>query len=113
MEDLPVLMTKLKEIAGQWHPLGIRLHFTPGALIDFPPAIQDDPTLALQELLTNWLQRTDPPPTLESLAEAVGGPVIGNELLARTLLEQRADFPSVQTRDIGQYLPPKLVYSVY
>ena len=96
MEDLPVLVTKLKEIAGQWHPLGVQLLFLPGTLDGFPPAIQAVPIRALQELLTHWLRRTNPPPTLEALSQAVGGPVIGNELLARTLLEQRKDFPSVR-----------------
>ena len=95
MEDLPVLVTKLKEIAGKWHLLGVQLKFSAGTLDGFPPAIQADPIRALQELFTHWLQRMDPPPTLEALSKAVGGPVIGNELLAGTLLEHREDFPSV------------------
>ena len=95
MEDLPMLVVKLKEIAGKWQLLGVQLKFSTGTLDGFPPAVRADPIQALQQLLTRWLERTDPPPTLEALAEVVGGPVIGNELLARTLLKQREDFPSI------------------
>ena len=101
MDDLPVLVTKLKDVAGKWNPLGVQLNFTPGTLSGFPPAVQADPIRALQELLTRWLERINPPPTLESLAEAVGGPVIGNELLARTLLQQKAGFPSLLAERTG------------
>ena len=101
MEDLPMLVTKLNEIAGQWHPLGIQLKFLPGTLDGFSLIIQAVPIRALQELLTHWLRRTNPPPTLEALSQAIGGPVIGNELLAMTLLEQRKDFPSVRGGQTG------------
>ena len=99
MDDLSVLMVKLKDIAGVWNLLGVQLKFLPGALNGFPPAIQAVPILALQELLTRWLQRTNPPPTLESLAEVIGGPMIENEFLASTLIEQRAYFPSQAGHD--------------
>ena len=101
MEDLPVLMTKLTEIAGRWNPLGVQLKFSPGTLNGFPVAIQGDPILALQELLIHWLQRKNPPPTLETLSQVIGGPVIANESLADTLLQERAGFPSVQAREAG------------
>ena len=99
-----MLVRKLKDIAGKWSPLGVQLNFTPGTLDGFPATTLADPIKALQELLTRWLQRTDPLPTLEALAKAVGGPVIENELLARNLLEQHSDFPSIhegQTGDCG------------
>ena len=99
MQDLSVLMTKLTGIAGHWNLLGVQLKFLPETLKAFSPDIQAEPIKALQELLTRWLQRTAPPPMLESLAEAVGGPVIGNELLAGTLLTGRADLPSAQARE--------------
>ena len=101
MADLPEFMIKLADLAGIWAILGVELNFTPGTLRAFPPAILADPKQALQELLRRWLERTSPPPTLEALAEAVGGPVIQNELLASTLLERRRDFPSIQARESG------------
>ena len=97
MKDLRVLVKKLKNVAGRWNLLGVQLEFAPGDLEAFPPAVQDYPIQALQELLTRWLKMTKP--TLESLAEVIGGPVIGNEGLAKSLLEERADFPSVQAND--------------
>ena len=97
-----MLMTKLTEVAGRWNPLGVQLKFSPGTLNGFPAAVLGDPILALQELLIHWLQRKNPPPTLETLSEVIGGPVIANEFLASTLLQERADFPSVTARVAGQ-----------
>ena len=101
MEDLPVLMTKIKDVAGQWNTLGVQLQFSPGTLDGFAPVVHASPIQALQELLRRWLERTNPPPTLKALAEAIGCPVIGNELLARTLLKEKEDFPSLQATGIA------------
>ena len=101
MQDLPVLMVKLKDIARKWNLLGVQLNFTPWHLRGFSPDVRAEPKLALQELLSQWLCRTNPPPTLELLAAIIRGPVIEEESLAAFLLEHREDFPSLQVKETG------------
>ena len=96
MEDLPELTTRLTDVAYAWNSIGVQLDFKPGPLANITAMSFGNPIAALQQLLTKWLQRTDPPPTLEDLAKAIGGPVIGNQVLAKSLLDNRAELPSVK-----------------
>lgn len=101
LKDLPLLARLLHEVAYQWHSLGIQLDFNPGILHSIGMAALNDPLRALENVLTQWLQRADPPPTLEELIEVVGGPVLTHKVLARKLLQQREEFPSVKARKAG------------
>lgn len=100
IRDLPILLDKLQLVAHQWMSLGIQLEFDPNLLQIIRTSVHHDPTAALQELITRWVQRLDPPPLLESLAEAIRGQVIGNPVFAKKLLDEKADFPSIQ-EDMG------------
>ena len=97
-EDLPVLQDRLDEVAYQWHPMGIQLRFTPGVLSGIEAAVHGNVQSCLQELLTQWLQRKQPPPTLQSLIDVVGDPPIANQVLAEQLRRECGDFPSIRNR---------------
>ena len=85
MKDLASLQAKLGSIAINWRKLGRQLHFGKKKLEEIHLAVFGVPIEALTELLTVWLQRDKPPPTLEALVDIVGGPVMRNEALARSL----------------------------
>ena len=65
--DLPVLQLKLHEVAYQWQMMGIQLGFAPGILKQIQSAVRGDVNHGLEELLTQWVQRREPPSTLQSL----------------------------------------------
>ena len=91
-----MLTQKLSPIAYQWYQLGIQLEFDPGTLKGIQSAVHGDAARGLDELLTKWLQRRNPPATLESLVDVVGGTVICNQVLAEQLKCGRGDFPSIK-----------------
>jgi len=93
--DLPVLTEKLSLINYEWYQLGIQLGFDPGVLKGIQAIIRGDVALGLDELLTKWLHRTNPPSTLQSLIDVVAGRVISHQVLARQLYDERGDFPSI------------------
>ena len=99
MRDLKVLSIKLQEVAWQWNSLGIQLDFNPGILSGIKAAVFGDPADALQRLLTLWLQREDPPASLDALVEAIGGSVIANQVLAKSLKNDKEDFPSLREQE--------------
>lgn len=93
--DLPVLTEKLSLINYEWYQLGIQLGFDPGVLKGIQASIRGDVSLGLDELLTKWLHRTNPPSTLQLLIDVVAGRVISHQVLARQLCDERGDFPSI------------------
>ena len=95
-KDLAVLTQKLNPIAYQWYQLGIQLEFDPGTLKQIQGAVHGDAASGLDELLTKWLQRRNPPATLESLIAVVEGTVISHQVLAEELKHGRGDFPSIK-----------------
>ncbi len=91
-----MLMKKVvDEMQADWEPLGVQLKFKPGILKGIRANAPGNSKQALQELLTQWLQRTNPSPTLEALADAIRGPVIRHAVLADSLLERKTDYPSI------------------
>ena len=96
IKDLAVLSQKLTTIAYQWYPLGIQLEFDPGTLKGIQNEVRGDTARGLDELLTKWLQRSQPPATFESLVDVVGGSVICNQVLAEQLKHECSDFPSIK-----------------
>ena len=95
-KDLAVLVQKLSPIAYQWYQLGIQLQFDAGTLKEIQSDIHGNISQGLHELLTSWLQQVDPPATVESLVDVVGGRVISNQVLAEQLKCERGDFPSIK-----------------
>ena len=96
-DDLATLQTKLDEVAYQWYTIGIQLGFAPGVLKGIQIAVRGDVNHGLEELLTLWLRRKQPPSTLQSLINVVGGEVIANQVLAEQLKKECGDFPSINS----------------
>ena len=88
---------KLASVAFNWYHLGVQLGFDPDVLKGIhDPGSSSNVSLGLTELLTKWLKRTPPPPTLQSLDDAVGREIIGNQVKAKQLKEECGDFPSIR-----------------
>ena len=90
-------------MAFNWYNLGVQLGFDP----DFLKAIHDpgssNVSLGLTELLTKWLKRTEPPPTLQSLVDAVKRDFIGDQVKANQLKKECDDFPSIKGKIACSY----------
>ena len=69
--SLKLLMRNLKNIAAFWEDLGIELDVDDGKLKCIKTDNHGDCTSCLRELLRTWLNRVDPEPTWEAIAEAV------------------------------------------
>ena len=97
-DDLAILEEKLANEAHQWYTIGIQLGFDPGVLKGIQSAVDGDVKRGLEELLTQWLRRKQPPSTLQSLIDVVGGRVIDHQVLADQLKWECGDFPSIRKR---------------
>ena len=96
-DDLALLEEKLANEAYQWYTIGIQLGFAPGVLKGIQSAVRGDVNHGLEELLTLWLRRKQPPSTLQSLINVVGGKVVANQVLAEQLKKECGDFPSINS----------------
>ena len=77
----------VKQDAANWKTIGLNLGFGQGELTEIegmPMLIPKGPVGYLEELLTRWLKRVDPPPYLQNLADAIYG--AGNQRLGVELL---------------------------
>ena len=97
VDNFAVLVYKLSPVAYQWYTIGIQLGFAPGVLSGIASGAHGDVQRGLRELLTQWLQRKQPPPTLQSLIDVVGGTVIQNQFLAAQLKRECGEFPNIRT----------------
>ena len=94
--DLGPLQDKLSTAAHEWNNIGVQLGFHPGVLAGIRSKSYGDPMTALAELLTQWLQRVEPPPTLGALCAAIGGGVIRRQDLDARLRQEQSDFPTLK-----------------
>ena len=85
-------------MAHNWYHLGVQLDFDPDVLkgIRDPGSSIASKLGLLTELLTKWLRRTTPPPTLQSLVDVVEGEVICDQVKAKQLRKECGDFPSIK-----------------
>ena len=97
-DDLALLEEKLANEAHQWYTIGIQLGFDPGNLKGIESYVRGDVKRGLEELLTQWLHRAEPPSTLQSIIDVVGGKVIQNQVLAERLKRECGDFPSIRNK---------------
>ena len=79
-EHLKYLHSELHCISDKWYSLGVQLEVPIGILRCIR---RENPTMSecLLEMLTTWLNCTNPSPTLEALAEALESPPVGERTL--------------------------------
>ena len=95
VNDLGPLQAKLATTAAEWNNIGVQLGFHPGDLANIRSKSYGDPMTGLAELLTQWLQRVEPPPTLGALCAVMGGGVIRRQDLDARLRQEYRDLPSL------------------
>ena len=86
-KDLKSLHSELYLVSDKWFSLGVQLQVS----IETLRCIRSDiHTVAecLLETLTVWLKCTNPPPTWNSLSEALESPPVGERLLAQQLRDK-------------------------
>ena len=86
LHDLPFLHCELHQISHKWYYLGVQLQIPVGTLNRILENYQMNKCLL--EMLTVWLQSTDPPPTWSVLTEALESPLVGESLLAQQLRDE-------------------------
>ena len=85
--DLKSLHSELHPVADKWYSLGVQLQVP----IETLKCIRRDNlpiTECLLEMLTVWLKCTTPPPTWNTLTEALESPPVGERLLAQQLRDK-------------------------
>ena len=80
--DLPQLQRLLIGIAYQAFTLGTQLGLTVGTVKAMQAESAQDMAKFLTLVLAKWLQRTDPPPTVQELCDILSDRVLDNESLA-------------------------------
>ena len=86
LHDLPFLHHELHQVSHKWYSLGVQLQIPIGTLNRILENYQMNKCLL--EMLTVWLQSTDPPPTWSVLTEALESPLVGERLLAQLLRDK-------------------------
>ena len=84
LRDLSVLHRELHQVSHKWYSLGVQLQIPIGTLKRIE--IENHQlTNCLLEVLTVWLQCTNPPPTWSILIEALESSPVEERLLAQQL----------------------------
>ena len=88
VDDLSVVLEELFAIRSHWNPMGLKL----GLKVDTLDAIKQqccgDPRDCFQEMLKNYLKKTNPLPSWRSLIEALKSPTVDQPQLAKKLEKQ-------------------------
>ena len=88
MEDLKTLVNELFEVRDKWYHLGVQLNMRPSDLKAIRTQYHNDPDDCLLEMLSQWLSITTPPPTWQTVVDALYCPAILKPLLAETISEK-------------------------
>ena len=70
--DLPTLLRILLPLSSQWMNIGVMLSLNHERLTATKTRCRGVPDDCLREMLNEWLQQTNPPPTKSALIDAVG-----------------------------------------
>ena len=87
LEYLGLLQCELHQVSHKWYPLGVQLQIPVGTL----KRIESDhrqTTRCLLEMLTEWLNCTNPPPTWNALIKALESSPVDERHLAQQLRDQ-------------------------
>ena len=97
-DDLAFLMNHLQPMASRWEAFGLQLGLLPEELDNIaamPLLFPRAPAAFLQEVLTRWLNRAPPFPTLTKLCDALRSHAVDRSRIALVLQQQ------YQTRRTG------------
>ena len=82
--DLKKVLSSVWEARTEWFHIGIQLDMKTSDLKVIKKDY-DDAGLCFTEMLSAWLKRMNPPPTWETLVDALKSPTVGYEQLADTI----------------------------
>ena len=85
--DLKSLHCELHPVRDKWFSLGVQLQ-VPFETLRCIETEHNQMSRRLLEMLTVWLNCTDPPPTWNILTEALDSPPVGEKLLAQQLRDK-------------------------
>ena len=99
-DDLPKLADLLCHVAHKWERIATFLYFDSAtiATIKSKQTGTDEAVDKLLELLTKWLNRGTPRPTLSALTETLKSQVVGEEKLADKVYSSFMDSKFCQSR---------------
>ena len=90
-DDVPFLMNHLQPMASHWRPFGLQLGLLSGDLDTIaatPLLIPGGPAAYLDAVLTRWLDRAPPLPTLTKLCDALRSRAVDQSRIAIELEHQ-------------------------
>ena len=90
-DDMAFFMNHLQPIAGHWRAFGLQLGLLPGELntiANTPLLIPGGPAAYLEEVLTKWMNRAPPYPTLTKLCGALRSCAVDQSRIALELEQQ-------------------------
>ena len=96
-DDLAFLTNHLQPMASFWRPFGLQLGLLPGDLDTIaatPLLIPGGPAAYLEAVLTRWMNRAPPLPTLSKLCDALKSRAVGQSRIA---LELKQDYQTQRT----------------
>ena len=96
-DDLAFLVNHLQPMASHWKAFGLQLGLLPGKLDNIaatPLLIPGAPAAFLQEVLTRWLDRAPPFPTLTKLCDALRSRAVDQSKIA---FELEQDYQTQRT----------------
>ena len=96
-DDLAFLVNHLQPMASHWRPFGLQLGILPGDLDTIaatPLHIPGGPAAYLEAVLTRWMNRVPPLPTLSKLCGALRSRAVDQSRIA---LELEQDYQTQRT----------------
>ena len=85
MKDLKILVNELSAVKDKWFDLGVQLNMTPPDLNSIQIQYHNNPSRCLSEMLSQWLSITTPPPTWQTVVDALYCPAISRPLVAQDI----------------------------
>ena len=83
-DNLPAILRILRPVSSQWINIGVMLSLNHGCLTAIETRNRGVPDNCLRDMLKEWLQRVNPPPTKSALVDAVEmyNPSLADEISA-------------------------------
>ena len=85
VDDLAAVQRKLYDVNTKWYNLGLELGLRPPTLDSIDAKYNSDPSQCFRQVLKEWLNGVNPPPTWQAMVNALKSPTVSQYKLAEQI----------------------------
>jgi len=103
VDDLAEVQRKLYAVKTEWYNLGLELGLRVSTLDSINARYNGNPSQCFRQVLKDWLQGVEPPPTWQAMVDALKSPTVAQYQVALSMQPQASTSAQLHPPSLGLY----------